>query len=262
MNVVNWEGSAIFGPGSEWFWSMLQFVVVAITLIGLYRQVRIQASASAFEQLRANIEEWGSEKLLHCRVELLRAVRDGTPLAKLPRGVSVVMLDYWETVGLLVRNQHVSRRLVWDQIGNACEVWWATLRPNILAVREEYDDAMIGEHFEWLAKEMADLDRQAGIPASYDEAAVVSTVNAQLAQAADTLRLVRSLRAPVEPQVLYSVGAWGLLSLVIRPRADAQPPQHKAGDASRSPSPRMVTLPRSAGRRAVRSSVPAGLFGT
>lgn len=202
MKLINTGGMTFFGPGSEWFWSMLQLVVVAISLIGLYRQLRLQSSASAFEQLRAIIQEWGSERMLRCRVELLRALRDGTDLAKLPRGVGVVMLDYWETVGLLVRNQHVSRRLVWDQIGNVCEVWWVTLRSGIMVVREEDGDATIGENFEWLSGVMADLDRRVAIPPVYDEALVVSTVDARLANAADTLRLVRSLRAPVEPEAL------------------------------------------------------------
>ena len=43
MQFINWSG-ALIGPGSEWFWSMLQFVIVAGTLIGLYRQLRLQSS--------------------------------------------------------------------------------------------------------------------------------------------------------------------------------------------------------------------------
>ncbi|MBA3687879.1 MAG: hypothetical protein H0W81_03445 [Chloroflexi bacterium] len=112
MQFINTDGMAFIGPGSEWFWTMLQLVVVAVSLLGLYRQLRLQASASAFEQLRSMIQEWGSERLLRCRVELLRLLRDGTDPAKLPQGVTVIMLDYWETVGLLVRTQHVSRHLV------------------------------------------------------------------------------------------------------------------------------------------------------
>lgn len=201
MQLINWSGPLV-GPGSEWFWSMLQFVIVAGTLIGLYRQLRLQSSATSFAQLREIVQEWGSERLLRCRVELLRALRDGTDPAKLPKGVGVVLLDYWETVGLLVRNQHVSRRLVWDDFGNLCQVWWVTLRPYIKVVREEEGDAMIGEHFEWLAEQMADLDRKAAVSPVYDEAYVVSTLDARLATATDTLRLVRSLRAPVKGEAL------------------------------------------------------------
>ena len=42
MNLVNTEGVAIFGPGSEWFWTMLQFTALAITFYAIYRQLRTQ----------------------------------------------------------------------------------------------------------------------------------------------------------------------------------------------------------------------------
>jgi hypothetical protein len=202
LNLVNLQGSAIFGPGSEWFWSMAQFVLVAVTLIGIYYQLRIARNANAFEQLRAIVQDWGSERLLRCRVELLRALRDGTDPANLPRGVGVVMLDYWETVALLVRNQHVSRHLVWDDFGNVCMTWWVILKPYIAAVRRDEGDAKIGEHFEWLAGVMVDLDRSLATPPVYDWAFVVSTLDVRLATATDTLRLVRSLRAPIKAEAL------------------------------------------------------------
>ena len=42
MRLINTEGLAIFGPGSEWFWTMLQFTALAITLIAIYRQLQAQ----------------------------------------------------------------------------------------------------------------------------------------------------------------------------------------------------------------------------
>lgn len=40
--MVNTAGLPIFGPGSEWFWTMLQFAAVAITFGAIYRQLRAQ----------------------------------------------------------------------------------------------------------------------------------------------------------------------------------------------------------------------------
>jgi len=51
----------IFGPGSEWFWSMAQFVLVAVTLIGIYYQLRIARNANAFEQMSRIADEGASE---------------------------------------------------------------------------------------------------------------------------------------------------------------------------------------------------------
>ena len=44
MNLVNTDGLVLFGPSSEWFWSMAQ-LVVAVTLVGIYSQLRIARSA-------------------------------------------------------------------------------------------------------------------------------------------------------------------------------------------------------------------------
>jgi hypothetical protein len=200
VRFINLNGMAFIGPGSEWFWTAVSGLVLAVTFIAIYRQLRLQASASAFDQLRAMMQEWSSERLLRCRVELLQALRDGMDPAKLPTGVINPILDYWETVGLLVRNQHVSRQLVWDQMGNVCEGWWATLKPSMLLARKEQGDPTIGENFAWLAGVMADLNQKLPVPPVYNEVFLPATINARLANAADTLRLVRSLRAPVEPE--------------------------------------------------------------
>ena len=42
MEFINTDGMAIFGPGSEWFWTMLQFTALAITFAAIYRQLRAQ----------------------------------------------------------------------------------------------------------------------------------------------------------------------------------------------------------------------------
>ena len=57
------EGLTLFGTGSEWFWSMLQFVVVAITLVGIYVQLRQARAANAFAQSTALMLEWVGVKL-------------------------------------------------------------------------------------------------------------------------------------------------------------------------------------------------------
>ena len=42
MNLINTDGLAIVGPGSEWFWTMLQFTALIITFYAIYRQLRAQ----------------------------------------------------------------------------------------------------------------------------------------------------------------------------------------------------------------------------
>src|SRR6187397_2097500 len=42
---------ALVGPGSEWFWTALTGLILAITFFAIYRQLSIARSATAVEQL-------------------------------------------------------------------------------------------------------------------------------------------------------------------------------------------------------------------
>ena len=42
MTFINTNGMAFIGPGSEWFWTALQFTALALTFVALYRQLRAQ----------------------------------------------------------------------------------------------------------------------------------------------------------------------------------------------------------------------------
>ena len=46
VTLINTNGMAFFGPGSEWFWAALQFTALLITFIAIYRQLRITRSAA------------------------------------------------------------------------------------------------------------------------------------------------------------------------------------------------------------------------
>ena len=42
MTLINTDGLALIGPGSEWFWTALQFTALAITFVAIYRQLQVQ----------------------------------------------------------------------------------------------------------------------------------------------------------------------------------------------------------------------------
>ena len=51
VTIINTDGLVLFGPGSEWLWFMLQFLALVTTFYAIYRQLRLQASQSAVEQV-------------------------------------------------------------------------------------------------------------------------------------------------------------------------------------------------------------------
>lgn len=42
MKLINTDGMAFIRPGSEWFWTALSGIVLAVTFPATYRQLRLQ----------------------------------------------------------------------------------------------------------------------------------------------------------------------------------------------------------------------------
>ena len=77
MKLINTDGMAFVGPGSEWFWTALSGIVLAVTFLGIYRQLSIARSANAFEQMNRLTNEWESERMNRHKLEILLALREG-----------------------------------------------------------------------------------------------------------------------------------------------------------------------------------------
>lgn len=80
MDIVSGERIVLIGPGSEWFWAMAQFAVVAVTLLGIYFQFRLQRAANAFDQISRIHADWSSEQFTRIRLSGARAVKAGNPV--------------------------------------------------------------------------------------------------------------------------------------------------------------------------------------
>jgi hypothetical protein len=195
VQLVDWSG-ALIGPGSEWFWAMLQFVIVAGTLIGLYRQLRLQSSQDAIAQLTAFDREWGDELFNHFRLEILVALRDGVDPAHIPEALLVSIGGFWEKIGGLVRAGHIDPELLWNGSGGDCAVWWTTLAPLTRRLRAEVEGPTYFENFEWLARIMNERNRRSGMVPT-DEAWLASNMERRIGMFEDLIRVQQSLRTVV-----------------------------------------------------------------
>jgi hypothetical protein len=160
--MVSTEGLVLFGPGSEWFWSMLQFVVVAITLVGIYVQLRQARAANAFAQASAMEEQWQGERMVRRRLAIATALRDQGPEADLSAH-SAFIGNFWEGVAALVRAGHVEIGVVRENLGGSCRLYWLLLEPGVRAARTTLGPDLF-EHFEWLADEIVRYDRAHDVP--------------------------------------------------------------------------------------------------
>ncbi len=194
MKFINTDGMAFIGPGSEWFWTALSGLVLAVTFLAIYRQLRIARDASVFEHLEATQREWTSERNARYQLETFVALRDGVELAALPRAAVNAIGNFWEAHALLARRGYLNPRLLAQEYGNVCQIWWAIIAPATQKFRAEDGDPSIFEDFEWLVAFMAESARRAGMPV-YDPSRFASTLDVRIASLRDKIRVEQALRA-------------------------------------------------------------------
>jgi hypothetical protein len=196
--LVNTDGLVLIGQGSEWFWSMLQFVIVAVTLLGIYYQLRISQSANAFAQLGGLVDEWQGEWLVRKRIGVLVALRDGAAPADVPDAAAAAIANFWEKVGALVRAGHIDRSLVVEGFVGAQD-WWGILAPWVLKVRTEDANPSFWEHFEWLAGTMVRLHPEAAFDQQSFDRRLKERITANEADLRDLEAMRRVIVAPQAP---------------------------------------------------------------
>lgn len=193
MELVNWSG-AVFGPGSEWFWSFAQFVVVAVTLVAIYRQLKLQASERAIDQLTEFRRESYSEFLLRYELDVMIAQRDHDDPADIPEAAVLNIGDYWGSYATLARAGHRDPRLVWLGDSTTPQVVWLWIEPFVRRVRTERKTGIpTYEDLEWFAGEMARMDREGGRPAITAET-IVRERDRWIALFEDEIRHLEALR--------------------------------------------------------------------
>ena len=197
VKLINTNGMAFIGPGSEWFWTALSGVVLAVTFLAIYRQLRLQRNQGAIEQIAAASRELGSDDLSAIDSRSSTALRDGTDAAHVPTGGAAGLSNFWEGIGTLVRPGHLDRRLLWDADGNTCQIWWAYLAPWCLQIRKDVGDPAIYENFEWLAQAMREMDVRAGSTRSFDDVTTPAWIERLIASAGEQLQVELALRTVI-----------------------------------------------------------------
>ena len=89
--MVEGAGLVLIGPGSEWVWGIVSNVVLIVTLVALYIQVRAQRAATVFEQFNTIAAQWDTKEFRFTRLQALldlegRSIADGLPDTGTPGG--------------------------------------------------------------------------------------------------------------------------------------------------------------------------------
>jgi hypothetical protein len=157
--VFNLDGMAIVGPGSEWFWTMAQFLALTITGLAIYRQLRAQGSANALNAQAALVTQWESPTMVRLRLASLMHIAAGKPGQ--PPSFRIVG-NFFAGMASLVTHGHVRSTDSWELWSGQTQFWWALAAPWLSAIRSP-NPGIWGE-FEELAATMAALDQKNKVP--------------------------------------------------------------------------------------------------
>jgi len=194
VKLINTDGMALIGPGSEWFWTALSGAVLAVTFLAIYRQLRLQRSQAAIEQLNDTMREWSSERLARAKFTILVALEGVTDPSELPNRAVATVGFFWQQVGYLVRGGHVDRQLVYRHLGDQVQAWWALLFPGAPPAAPA-NDATGGWHdFAWLAGVAAEIDARRGIDREIDPDSLRAELPAMIAHFREAIEVEEALR--------------------------------------------------------------------
>lgn len=211
MKLVNTDGMAFIGPGSEWFWTAVSGLVLAATFIAIYRQLRLQRSSAAFGQLAALQLENRSEAMCRARLKVLVAIRDGVEPKDLPPAVGD-LLDYWARLGQLLAAGHVDRAMALGYLAWNFRVWWALLEPRVTHDRTATGEPDLWREAAALANMATDYLRRHGASSTFDVPfldSMVATFIASNSEAIEAFEDLRAVSVRITPSPLPVVSSRG-----------------------------------------------------
>lgn len=195
MLLVNTEGLAIFGPGSEWLWTMGQFLALAVTGYAIFRQIRAQRSANRVTVMAALVDKWESERMVRHRLAAMMHVVEAQP------GWPPALFDigmFFERIALLVNHGDVSLRNAWEEWSYPVQAWWLGTAAQIDEERTKSGPALWAG-WEMLVQAMAELDRRDGRPPIVLDATGLRAWSLSISDLIERLRLEQEARSGLVP---------------------------------------------------------------
>jgi len=211
VKLINTDGLVFIGTGSEWFWTALSGMILVVTFLAIYRQLRLQANATAIEELEAFDREGNSERWNRYALDIFVALRDGidranvpeapgVPAAELPADLPdaayVYVTTEFERLATLYRTGHRDLKLLARHNTYGAQGFWTMLSPSIRAARVSSGRPSECENLEWLAEYMAEVDRRAGVPA-ITSGTIARNIDTWITRTQENIRVEQALRTVI-----------------------------------------------------------------
>ncbi|MBI3747835.1 MAG: hypothetical protein HY262_03160 [Chloroflexi bacterium] len=193
MHIINTDGLALIGPGSEWLWTALQFFALSFTGLAILRQVRLQATSNSLAMGVRFADSFRIELTRFKAVALIDVARDSRVMTPAIDRVG----SWFDGTASGIHNGHLPALMGWQEWGVPAQMFWAAFGP-ALHERRKLEPGQWKEWEHWLGDVIV-RDRKAGIVQDVSQAAVARWIPEAIAYYIEALRLSDEDRRGVIP---------------------------------------------------------------
>ena len=157
MQLLNLDGMAVFGPGSEWLWTMAQFLALSLTGLAIFRQLRAQRWGNELQLLARLADEMLAEQMIRHKVAALIHIAQKRPA--LSPSLEFVA-NWFDGTAETMYGGYLKPELAIREWGDVVQYWWALTTPILSEARAS--NPGLWTSFERWAADSADRDRKSG----------------------------------------------------------------------------------------------------
>lgn len=199
MNLINFDGTALLGKGSEWLWMMCQFVALVITLYAIYRQLSAQRSANAFARMMTLQGEWKAREMTLMRLRTALELRYGERGRGLPVAAYWVT-DFFDNLSDLHEAGSIDLREIDRSWGQTIQIWWFLLESAIDEQRVIVGNAHLHEGFKNLNSLLRQQSSKAGPPPDIDKKPAMDWLDDLIGRNTGALQLLAEIESREIPK--------------------------------------------------------------
>jgi hypothetical protein len=219
------------GPNSEWFWVMIQSLVIGVTLVYatvqlriqsrtnlvLAQQLKLQSQAHVVNAFAVMNDRWRSAILLQARICFCRDyAHDARRIS--PAIAQVAM--FFEEMGTYCRKGVLDAEIVWELYSFEIEHYWVMSAPAVRSFRREKNDRSFYRYFEILYDQMLAISKNKGVPSSER---IPDEVKDFIKVETETVDLLRSILLPMQLRVVTGAEQ---RDIPMTPQDILSPPTH------------------------------------
>jgi hypothetical protein len=179
---------------------MAQFLVVVVTLVALYRQIRQANAANTLQRMISLQGEWDAPRMIYARLAVAIWRKHATsPVPDVEAQVPLAWLcNFFENLSDLYVEGYVTWTEIENSWGSSLVFWWAALEQTVKSERSGNSVAYAG--FELLAKRALAGAAKRGDDWSVADEDIPGMLDVQIGRNRTRLRLLRELESGEWPQ--------------------------------------------------------------